>query len=88
MIDRDQERPRAKVKALSDRPVPSEKLPYRIELWHSSARTVERVLARATNAPLARAIFKAAQTENPGRRITLAKGSKIISDSSSQTVID
>jgi len=58
----------------------AEKLPYRIELW-SSAEAIERVLARAINASLARAIFKAACSEHPERRITLYRGSRIIADS-------
>jgi len=61
----------------------SEKLPYRVELWDADKRgTVERVLARALNATLARAIFKAAQSEYPSRRITLRHRRRIVSDSS------
>lgn len=57
-------------------------LPYRIELWDAvSGQTVERVLARAMNAALARAIFKAALTEHPDRRITLCRGARTMSDS-------
>src|SRR6185369_17166645 len=55
-------------------PSPHEDLPYRIELWHATRDEVERVLARAASAGLARAIFKAAQGEYPQRRITLTKG--------------
>jgi hypothetical protein len=63
---------------------PSEELPYRIELWLAdSTESVERVLARALDVQLARAIFKAAQAEHPERRVTLRKGSRIIADSSS-----
>jgi hypothetical protein len=62
-------------------PAPSEKLPYRIELWDAGARSLERVLARALNAPLARAIFKAARTEHPDRRIILRRGERTIADS-------
>jgi hypothetical protein len=58
----------------------TEDLPYRIELW-TDAGTLERVLARALNSQLARAIFKAAQSEHPGRRITLCCDDKIIADS-------
>lgn len=59
-----------------------ETLPYRIELWHvDDPDTVERVLARAVNARLARAIFDAARREHPGRRITLRHGSRIVADS-------
>jgi hypothetical protein len=59
----------------------NEKLPYRIELWDADARSLERVLARALNAPLARAIFKAARTEHPERRIILRRGERTIADS-------
>jgi hypothetical protein len=61
---------------------PLEELPYSIELWHSEeSDTVERVLARASSAQLAHAIFNAARNEHPDRRITLQKGSRIIADS-------
>ena len=56
-------------------------LPYCIELWDAAAAAVERVLARAVSAELARAIFKAARTEHPDRRITLRRGQRLISDS-------
>jgi hypothetical protein len=68
----------------TDDPAPSttEDLPYRIELWHpDGSATVERVLARALSPQLAQAIFKAAQSEHPGRRITLCKDSRVIADS-------
>jgi len=56
-------------------------LPYRIELRSAGdGSAVERVLARAFNAALARAIFKAAQGEHPGGRITLSRGSRLIAD--------
>ena len=59
-----------------------EKLPYRIELWHAvDHHIVERVLARAFSAALARAIFKAARTEHPDRRITLRRGNRVVADS-------
>jgi hypothetical protein len=59
-----------------------DQLPYRIELWQDGGtHAVERVLARALNAQLARAIFGAAKTEYPERRITLRKGSRIVADS-------
>src|SRR5258708_1435930 len=52
-----------------------EELPFRIELWSvANPELVERVLARAFNVTLARAIYLAAQTEHPDRRITLARG--------------
>jgi len=52
-------------------------------LQRTGGETVERVLARAVSAPLARAIFKAALTEHPERRITVRRGSRVISDSRS-----
>jgi len=61
---------------------PKEELPFRVELWHDGGGdAVERILARAANAQLARAIFKAAQREHPERRITLRKENRIIADS-------
>lgn len=55
-------------------------LPYFIELWDDQPPAVERVLARAVSAELARAIFKAARVEHPDRRITLRRGKRMISD--------
>jgi hypothetical protein len=57
-----------------------EKLPYRIELWDVQRRRVERVLARAASAPLARAIFNAARGEHPERHITLRRAGQIIAE--------
>jgi hypothetical protein len=67
----------------SDEPsMPAEELPFRVELWHDAGDdAVERVLARAASAQLARAIFKAAQDEHPERRITLREGNRIVADS-------
>lgn len=59
----------------------TEKLPYRIELWDREADLLERILARALNAQLARAIFKAAQTEHPDGRILLRRGTRTVADS-------
>ena len=61
---------------------PRETLPYRIELRSAGdGAAVERVLARAFNNALARAIFQAARGEHPDRRITLSRGSRLIADS-------
>jgi hypothetical protein len=62
-------------------PSPQEDLPYRIELWLPDRSAVERLLARAISAELARAIFMAAQGEYPQRRITLSKGQATVLDS-------
>jgi hypothetical protein len=53
-----------------------EKLPYRIELWDGEA--VDRTLALAGNANLARAIYTAAAAEYPGRIIVLSRGSRVL----------
>jgi hypothetical protein len=60
----------------------NEKLAYRIELWNEPrGDAVERLLARALNAQLARAIFRAVLAEHPGRRITLRSGARLLADS-------
>jgi len=56
----------------------SEELPYVIELVLDAAA---QVLARASSAPLAREIFRAARSEHPERRIVLRKGERIVADS-------
>ena len=59
----------------------SEDLVYRIELWEvDPSGSVERTLARALSIHVARAIFKAAQEEHPGRRITLRKRNRTLAD--------
>lgn len=59
-------------------PQVSEDLPFRVEIREDGA---ERILARASSAALARAIFKAAIEENPGRRIVLLRGENVVEDS-------
>lgn len=58
----------------------TETLPYSVELWNGARDEVERELARASSAQLGRAIYKAAIGEHPGRRITLRRGNRTISD--------
>jgi hypothetical protein len=59
-----------------------ETLAFYIELrGEADEATVERVLARALNAQLAHAIFRAVLTEHPGRRITLRSGTRLLADS-------
>ena len=59
---------------------PQETLPYRIELW--DAATEEKlILARAVNAQLAQAIFRAVSGEHPEARVTLRRGNRLIADS-------
>lgn len=61
---------------------PGDGLSYRIELvGEADGTAVERVLARASGATLARAIFRAAIEEHPGRRIKLRHAGQTIADS-------
>ena len=62
------------------RPPRNEELPYAVELWKFESREIERIVARALNAGVARAIFKAAQDEYPGRRLTLSCGAELLAD--------
>jgi hypothetical protein len=59
----------------------AEKLPYSIELWDSGGHVLERVVARALNAQLARAIFHAARKEHAEARILLRRGTRTVADS-------
>lgn len=59
----------------------AEALPFVIELWNKAASKPLRVLARAQNAALARAIFKAAAAENPERKIVLRRGARVLASS-------
>jgi hypothetical protein len=60
---------------------PTDKLPYSVELWDEGSEPLQRVLARAIDAQLARAIFHAARKEYPQARILLRRGSRTIADS-------
>lgn len=60
-----------------------ERLPYAVELWDAGAGAVERIIARAYNAALARAIFKGAQAEYPDRRLTLRRRGRVLADTGS-----
>ena len=53
-------------------------LPYVIELWNKTGSQPLRVIARAQNAALARAIFKAASAENPERKFTLRRDGRTL----------
>lgn len=59
---------------------PNEELAYAVELWDENRKGIEKILARAFNISLARAIFRTALEENPGRRIVLRHGSHIVED--------
>ena len=60
---------------------PGDELSYSIELWDGDDGLPQRLLARAFNSALARAIFQAAQNEYPQRRIVLRCGARTIADS-------
>jgi hypothetical protein len=61
---------------------PPDDLPYSVELWAQTDRDkIERVLARACNGELAKAIFTAARDEFPERRLTLSKDGRVVADS-------
>jgi len=53
-------------------------LPFVIELWNKADSEPPRVIARAQNAALARAIFKAASAENPDRKLTLRHNGRVL----------
>jgi hypothetical protein len=59
----------------------ADELPYVVLLCEAESAKPERVLARASNAQLGRAIFNAAQAEFPGRHIMLQRGGETVLDS-------
>jgi hypothetical protein len=74
-------RARKEALAAGEATMPNDKLLYCIELWGSiEGGHIEKVLARAANAKLARAIYRAAQNEYPDRRLTLRRGTKTLAE--------
>ncbi|MFZ5719095.1 MAG: hypothetical protein ACOY5Y_06450 [Pseudomonadota bacterium] len=61
-------------------PAGAASLPYAVEVWEAGGARPERVLGRGASMVVARAIFEAAATEHPDRRIVLRRGTKLISD--------
>jgi hypothetical protein len=59
----------------------ADELAYSVELWDDAGQDLERVLARALSAHLAREIFIAARGEHPDARVLLRRGSRTIADS-------
>jgi hypothetical protein len=57
------------------------RLPYTVELWNLPRTAPERILARAANLTIARAIFVTAQSEHLGRRIILRRGGDVVQES-------
>ena len=56
------------------------RLPYVIEIWNLPRTAVERVIARAETLQTASALFAAAISENPSRRIVMRQGEQVIRD--------
>jgi hypothetical protein len=78
MADSDSERPQD-----SERRGEADGLPFTVELGDPVAGA--RVLARAATASLARAMFVAACTEYPDRRLLLKRGKAIIQDTAASS---
>jgi hypothetical protein len=57
-----------------------DELPYAVELWDETRSDIEKILARAFKMSLARAIFRAALEENPGRKVTLRHAGRVVED--------
>lgn len=56
--------------------------PYSIELWKEGK--LKKVVARAAQASLAQAIYRAAQAEHPEERVILRCEDKVLASSSGQ----
>ena len=59
----------------------TESLSFVVELWRTAEDAPERILGRALNLTLARAIYLAALQDFPDRRIIIRTGDMIIADS-------
>jgi hypothetical protein len=81
MMDRENDRIVALQASAAAETKRSEDLPFAIELWDVQNTMVERVIARASNPQLARAIFGSAQKKYPERRITVPRGAETLLDS-------
>jgi hypothetical protein len=57
------------------------RLPFTVELWNLPRTEPERILGRAANLTIARAIFVTAQSEHLGRRIVLRRGLDMVQES-------
>jgi len=69
------------VAPLSGPPLEPDDLPFAVLLYDLPRAAIERVLAKAASATLARAIFVAAQSEHLGRKIALVRAGQVISES-------
>jgi len=73
--------PESNVFPLESGAAPEDPLPYTVELSEHDPLRPDRVIGRAANIMLARAIFEAAQTDFAGRLIRLRRGADIIAHS-------
>ncbi len=53
------------------KPLPSDSLPFAVNLWDEEERSISAVVARASSLQVARAAFDAAVAAMPNRMVTL-----------------
>jgi hypothetical protein len=80
----EQDRNGEKVLPISARASVDDDLGYEVVLAPADGDQRERLLAKAASGQLARAIFNAAKSEHPDRRIILRRDARVIVDSSSE----
>jgi hypothetical protein len=73
--------PESNVFPLESGPAPEDPLPYTVEVSDHDLSRPDRVIGRAANIMLARAIFEAAQKDFAGKMIRLRRGADIIARS-------
>jgi hypothetical protein len=78
MIESEREPP--KLASLNRMSEQDDDLSYKIEVWDRDEGRAVRVLARASSAQLAHAIFQAACEEHPGTHLVLRRGTNILAE--------
>jgi hypothetical protein len=73
--------PDANVVPLDPGATPEDPLPYTVELCQQGNERSIRVIGRAANIMLARAIYEAAQTDFAGKTIRLRRGPDVLAQS-------
>jgi hypothetical protein len=73
--------PESNIFPLESGATPEDPLPYTVELSEHDLSRPDRVIGRAANIMLARAIFEAAQKDFAGKLIRLRRGTDIIAQS-------
>jgi hypothetical protein len=66
-------------KSVRQHRVPTEDLPYKVELWDAGGNSVEVILAVTASPSIGYAAFFAATREHPDRHITLRHKNSIVS---------